>query len=338
MKILLAQLAAHLKQTLAPLYVICSDEILLAEEAVNLIQQQVKYEERLFISVDPGHDWGQTFFANVYEQSLFSEKRLLIFSIANKFTQANGKFLQDYAENPTQDTTVILRLPMLEKKIEQTTWFKALEKNSVILTIWPIKKEELSGWIMQRAKKVGFTMTINAANLLAEQVEGNLLAAAQEIEKIFLLLDNHNKNTPVGEQLIMQLNTDNARFDLFDLVESALSGNHKRSLTILSHLAAEATEPTLILWAITRELRMLIAMIEQTQRGIPLATLFKQFRIWENRASSIRTFLNKHSLTNTHHMLQHAAKIDRIIKGIAVGDVWQEFTDLIVYMGGKQCA
>jgi DNA polymerase-3 subunit delta len=190
--------------------------------------------------------------------------------------------------------------------------------------------EQLPQWILQRAKKKNIVLSTQAASWLAEQVEGNLLAAAQEIEKLTLL-----SGDKFDERSLDEIISNNARFDIFTLVDSALNGNAKRSLRIVNNLNEEDTEPTLVLWAITRELRTMADIIQQTQQGQPLASLFSKFRIWDKRQPGARAFIKRNTHMSCCDMLLAAAKIDRIIKGAESGKVWDELERLALKMAGS---
>ncbi|MHB1949223.1 MAG: DNA polymerase III subunit delta [Gammaproteobacteria bacterium] len=332
MKIAAHLLGQQLTKNLSPIYVVSGDEPLLTQEACDLIREAAiaaGFTERVRINVEPGADWGKAFYAYSQSFSLFATKRLLDLDLTTaKLNAASSKILQEYTQQPPSDTILLIRTNKLDSKTEQTSWYKALDKVSVIIPIWPITIEQLPAWILQRAKKLDLNITKSAAELLATLVEGNLLAAAQELEKLRLL----QLTEVIDHQTIENAISDHAHFDIFTLVDSALSGNTKRSLRILENLAAEDTEPTLILWAIARELRTLADMAKQIQQGIALGTLFPKFRIWEKRQPSVRAFLQRNKLENCWELLTNAAQIDRIIKGAETGNVWDALGQLVLKM------
>lgn len=354
MKLNAQQLAAHLSKNLAPIYIVSGDEPLLTQEALDLIRDaaiRAGFSERVRISVESGTDWGNLFYAHAQSFSLFSAKRILELDLTTvKLNAAASKILQEYAQKPPEDALLLIRANKLDSKTEQSQWYKALDKNSVIIPIWPIPIEQLPAWITQRAKKINLNITKGAAELLAELVEGNLLAAAQELEKLSLLqpgsaqasvTESHtlaqntqgklaNSSGMIDQQTIENAIIDNAHFDIFTLVDSALAGNCQRSLRILDNLAAEDVEPTLILWAFAREIRTLADMAKQIQQGISLASLFPKYRIWEKRQSPVRAFLQRHKLESCWKLQAHAANIDRIIKGAEIGNVWDALRQFIL--------
>lgn len=326
MKLALHQLNQHLEQQLAPVYVVSGDEPLLVQETLDLIRNVAKkngFSERERVQMDS--DWGKLFYSNTRSLSLFAAKRLLELDLTHtKLSSATSKVLQDYAQEPASDTLLLIRTQKLDSKSEQSSWYKALNKIGIMIPIWPIGIENLPTWIFQRASKLNLNITKKAAELLAMLVEGNLLAAAQELEKLRLLQNNH-----IDIDTIEKSVSDNAHFDIFALVDSALAGNRKRSLRILHNLKEEATEPTLILWALTRELRTLLEIFSELSKN-NLGALFSKYRIFEKRQTSVRAFLQRHKTESCYTLLANAATIDRLIKGAETGNVWDELEGLII--------
>lgn len=330
MKLSLQQLATHLTKPLAPLYLISGDETLLTQEAMDMIRtsaHQQGFAERVRISIDSPAEWSSALYSQSHNFSLFATKRLLELDLLTaKINAAAGKILQEYVQQSPADTILMIRTAKLDSKIESSSWYKALDKIGVMITVWPVSSEQLPAWITQRAKKLNLVLTQAATHLLAHQVEGNLLAASQELEKLSLL----QLSNPVNETQISECFADNAHFDIFALVDSFLVGNQKRSLRILRNLAAEDIEPTLVLWALTREIRTLANMSQQVEQGVTLSALFPKYRIWEKRQPLVRAFLQRNKRVNCWNLLVKAAQIDRIIKGAESGDVWREFEKFVV--------
>lgn len=335
MKLSYAQLSQHVTKSLAPLYLISSDEWLLAEEAMDTIRTaaiQAGFTERVKITPESNADWSELLYSNTHSLSLFATKKIIEINLTlTKLNSAHGKILAEYAAQPLSDTTLLIQTAKYDAKTEKSTWYQALEKNAVIIPIWPLTNEQLPLWIIQRAKKFNLTLNKPAADRLSALVEGNLLAAAQEIEKIALLQPSQE----ITPSLIDEAVTDSTRFDIFQLVDSALIGNIQRSIQIVRNLAAEGEEPTLILWALVREFRMLANMQQQQIKGITLGALFSQFRIWEKRQPGVRAFLQRHSLESCWEILKHAAHIDHLIKGAEKGNIWNELENLLLNISKK---
>lgn len=330
MKLSQQQLAPHLMKHLAPIYLIHSDELLLVQEAIDTIRTaayNAGFAERVLITAE-GNDWGKLIYANTRSLSLFSEKRILELNISHiKLNAANTKLLEEYAQNPNKNTLLILFSSKLDAKVEKSNWYQAIDKIGITLPIWPIQAEQLPLWIMQRAKKSNLSLTKECAEHLSRQVEGNLLAAAQEIEKLCLL-----QPSTLDANTIESILIDNAHFDVFHLVDSTLLGNKQRSLRILQTLANEDTEPTLVLWALTRELRTLSEILKKMKQGSSLSSLFAQYRIWEKRQPAVRAFIQRHSQQRCWDLLINSAQIDRIIKGVELGNIWDSLEDLVIQL------
>ncbi len=335
MKLSYAQLAQHLSKSLAPIYLVHGDELLLVEETMDAIYkaaQAVGYTERISIT-DTGTDWAKHLYTDTHSISLFAQKKIIYLNLNHiKLNAANGKILEEYAHQPVSDTIMMIHSTKLDNKMEKSSWYKAIEKQGVIITIWPMTPDQMPAWIAQRAKKINLNLTKQDAEWLASQMEGHLLAAAQEIEKLSLLQPNGTLNN----QAIQTAVTDNARFDIFSLIDSALLGKTNRVLRILQNLADEDTEPTLILWALTRELRTLSELQKKIAEGSSLASLFSSFRIWEKRQPNVKAALQRHKKNDLWSLLIDAAKVDRIIKGAEVGNIWDELRNLVIKISNKE--
>lgn len=330
MKINYPQLETQLNKSLSPIYLVASDELLLVEEAASLIRQKAKaanFLERIVITIESNSQWEKTFLEATQSLSLFSNKRLIELNFLQvKLTATHGKFLQAYAEHPINDVIVLIRTQKIDAKTEKSAWFRALDPHMLFVAIWPIQATQLPQWIIQHAKKINCTLSTETAQLIAQQSEGNLLAASQEIEKM-ALLQLSDKSLTDKNSLSM---TDNACFNVFDLVESFIAKNSARALRILRNLIDEDVEPTFILWALTRELRMLSQMSEQLKQGVSFASLCQQFHIFEKRQASLRAFLNRVPTEMCYQLLLKTAEIDRLIKGAEKGNVFSAFENLIL--------
>jgi len=333
MKLTFSQLNTHLTKPLAPLYLVSSDELLLAQEALDSIRRAARqsgFTERLVISGETHTDWKELIYESTHTLSLFASQRLIEVRL-NKPNSASHKALEDYASHPIENTLLLIHTPKLDTKTTQSRWYQAIEKAGVVIPIWPITKEQLPEWIIQRAQPLKLVISPDAAKYLANLVEGNLLAAAQEIEKLALYF-SPTAATKISIAEIEAITADNSRFDIFNLIDCILSGDIKRSLHILENLQLEGVEPILILWAMTRELRMLAEISNRVKEGKTLSQLFTQFRIWEKRQALVRHFLQRHTTQDCWKLLLKSAKIDRIIKGAEKDLLLDKLQDLILMM------
>jgi len=320
MKVRPDQLNNHLQKQLADIYFICGDEPLQVMESADRIRLEARkrdYTEREVMDVDAQFDWNMLLDAG-NSLSLFSEKRILELRLpTGKPGKVGSQILQEYAQRPAEDAVLIISSGKLEGSAKNTKWFKTLDQQGVVIQCWPVNAEQLPAWINNRLQSKGIVADREAVQLLADRVEGNLLAAAQEVDKLFLL---HGAGKLNFEQTASAV-ADSARYNIYDLVDSALVGDVVRTARIIGGLKNEGIEPVLMLWALSREVRMLAQISEaNTSADAVMAKL----RVWENRKALIRKALSRHSSVRWKGFLKRCAKIDKVIKGVEQGRVWDE--------------
>ncbi|OOZ40900.1 DNA polymerase III subunit delta [Solemya pervernicosa gill symbiont] len=336
MKLRFDQLQANLSKGLAPIYLISGDEPLQIQEAADTIRQAVReagYSEREVMHVEKGFDWNSLAAASS-AMSLFAEQRLLDLRMPSgkpgKPGKPGGAALTEYAARPAEDTILLITSGKLDKSAQNSKWFKSLDRVGVTLQVWPIDIQQLPNWIARRMKQKGMSPTREVCSLIAERVEGNLLAADQEVEKLFLL---HGAGE-IDLATVSAAVADSARFDVYSLADSALLGNTARAVRILDGLRAEGVEPILILWALTREIRQLAKMAHELARGGSLNSLFSSYRIWQSRQPLLRSALKRHKVADWDAMLSACAHLDRVLKGAAQGSRWDELLQLTLRLTG----
>lgn len=320
MKVRPDQLNNHLQKQLADIYFICGDEPLQVMESADRIRLEARkrdYTEREVMDVDTQFDWNILLDAG-NSLSLFSEKRILELRLpTGKPGKVGSQILQQYAQRPAEDAVLIISSGKLEGSAKNTKWFKTLDQKGVVIQCWPVNAEQLPAWINNRLQSKGIVADREAVQLLADRVEGNLLAAAQEVDKLFLL---HGAGKLNFEQTASAV-ADSARYNIYDLVDSALVGDVVRTARIIGGLKNEGIEPVLMLWALSREVRVLAQISEaNTSADAVMAKL----RVWENRKALIRKALSRHSSVRWKGFLKRCAKIDKVIKGVEQGRVWDE--------------
>lgn len=320
MKVRPDQLERHLQNDLGVIYFICGDEPLQVMESADRIRVEARkrdFTEREVMDVDAQFDWNQLLDA-ANSLSLFAEKRILELRLpSGKPGKVGSKILQEYAQRPADDAILIISSGKLEGSSKNTKWFKTLDQQGIIIQCWPVNTEQLPGWINQRLQSKGIAADREAVQLLSDRVEGNLLAAAQEVDKLFLLYGAGKINFEQTASAV----ADSARFNIYDLVDSALAGDVARTARIIGGLKNEGVEPVLMLWALSREVR-LIARISEAAMSAD-AAMAKQ-RVWENRKALIRKALSRHSAARWKLFLKRCAKIDKVIKGVEQGRAWDE--------------
>lgn len=332
MKIYAEQLAAQLKKTLAPVYLISGDVPLLVQEAGDAVREAARKAgcmERIVMDVDRSFDW-QTLLQAGGEVSLFSESRLLELRMPTGKPGAEGsKALLAYLQQVGSDDILLIIAGKIDKAAMSSKWCKAVDKVGGIVQIWPPKLQEMPGWVRGRMQSCGLQPSPDAVSILVDRVEGNLLAANQEIEKLLLL---HGPGK-VDAELVLRSVVDSSRFDVYNLVDSALQGDVVRTTHILQGLRGEGVEPPVILWALAREIRML-ARISSESRMSSFEQLCRQHRVWAARKPLVQTALQRHRLVSWRAMLGRASSLDRMIKGVAVGNLWDELLQLSLMIAG----
>lgn len=321
MKLNLSQLDQHVTGKLAAIYLISGDDPIQKQEAIQLLRKSAKqagFTERTRLAPDSGLNEDQLYTA-LYSPSLTTDKSLLELDFRSKApAKAVAEIIGHYAENSSSTLLVIIDTAKLDDTVTRTAWYKAVEKCGVVVAIWPIPREQLPQWITARAKKYKLQMQHDAASLLADYVEGNLTAAAQAVEKIYLLKPEKSVDAATVQSIL----ADESRFTVFDLTDAMIGGDPARTLHILNTLREDGIEPVIVLWGVTRELRILADMLNQQQQGNPWDEIFKKHRIFPRRQAGIRRFLNKLSLKQCHDCLVQAADIDGILKGAQPGNGW----------------
>ncbi|WP_312913769.1 DNA polymerase III subunit delta [Stutzerimonas nitrititolerans] len=339
MKLSPAQLGKHLQGSLAPVYVVSGDEHLLCQEACDAIRaacRQQAFSERQVLSVESGFDWGQLLEAGA-NLSLFAEKRLLELRIPNgKPGDKGAAALLHYLARPAEDTVLLISLPKLDGSTQKTKWAKALidGKDVQFLQVWPVDAAQLPQWIRQRLSQAGLAADQEAVELIAARVEGNLLAAAQEIEKLKLLTEDGRVTADTVQAAV----ADSARYDVFGLIDAALQGHPEHSLRMLEGLRGEGIEAPVILWALARELRLLANIAQQYAQGVPLERAFGQARppVWDKRRPLVSKALQRHDVAGWQRLLMAAQLIDEQIKGQAEGDPWIGLSNLCLQLSGRR--
>jgi DNA polymerase-3 subunit delta len=320
-----------------PLYIVSGEEPLLIQEACDAIRAAVKaagFLEREVYPADNQFNW-HAVLESANSMSLFGDRKLIeIRQDKPKFDDAAKKALTDYLARPNPDTVILIILPKLEKAFTSSKWFTALENTAQHVQIWPMEIRELPAWIDARMRAHGMIPSRDAVKLLSERVEGNLLAASQEIEKLRLLAGTGN----IDAEAIANAVTDHARYNIYDLVDQAIEQQTEHALKMLYFCRASGEEPPVLLWAFAKELRTLTAMQYQAQKGVQLGKLLQDFRIWDKRKPVVQRALGKQPLANLEAAVQLISRIDRTVKGWAPGDAWEGIAALILLLGGHACS
>lgn len=327
MKITAQQLTQQLKQTIPPVIWISGDEPLLMLEAVDQIRAAARaagVTERQVFHADSSFDWNVLLDAN-QSMSLFGDRQLLEVRLSAKLKDDGRKALTTYASNANPDNVLLVQSERLEAAQSKAKWFNQVIDTGWWLPIWPIERHQLPGWLRQRLQGQGLSIDDDALALLADRVDGNLLAARQEIDKLLLLNDGQN----IDLDTVVQSVADSARYDIFDLSDAFLNGDLARSQRVLSGLAAEGVEAPIVLWVLSRELRHLVQLGEAQQSGQAIASVFKRLRIFDNRQGPYQQAIRRAGLDHWQQCLVRCSDIDATIKGRRAGDPWHALSVVI---------
>ena len=323
MRIAPAQLATHLRKQLAPIYLVFGEETLLAQEAADAIRgaaRQQGYSERETLTVETGFAW-HSLGQSAASSSLFAARRMIELRLGSaKPGDAGSKALTTYAARPANDALLLITADKLDAAQQKSRWFTALENVGVTVAAPLIGIQQLPQWIEQRMRQRGLQPNAAAVAAFSARIEGNLLAAAQEIDKLALLVSDR----ALTEERILEAVGDSARYSIYAFVDAALLGEAARVWRILDGLRAEGVEPVLINWALHREVRTLVALAHaRSQRQAPEA-IFSLYKVWEKRKPLLQKALQRSSLEQCRQLLQACANIDSSIKGAGGGNVWDQ--------------
>ena len=322
------ELERHLARSLAALYVVQGDEPLQSLEAADAIRAAARakgYAEREVLSAERGFDWNQLVVSGA-SLSLFSAKKLIELRISGGKPGTEGAAaIVQYCSALVPDVLTIVTLPKLDRRAQDTTWFRALTHSGVLINTFQVERAQLPQWIAARLARQKQKADRETLQFLADSVEGNLLAAHQEIQKLGLLF-------PPGELAFdpvcgAVLNV--ARYDAFKLNEAMLSGDKARLARMLDGLKSEGEAPPKILWVLSEEIRAVAKVQAGMAVGEDLQQLYRNNRVWGGvRQQLVAEAARRLKSAALGEALRHAARIDRTVKGLARGDVWDELLQL----------
>lgn len=321
------ELPRHLASGLKPLYVVYGDALLLVIEAADSIRAAARaagYAERETFIAEQHFKWGELR-NSAQSLSLFAERKVVDLRIpSGKPGVEGGQALQDYVAAMSPDVLTLITLPKLDKTAQNSKWFGALQQHGVVISAEDVPRNALPRWIAGRLKRQDQTADDATLDFLADRCEGNLLAAFQEIQKLALLFPAG----PLSFEQVKDAVMDVARYDIFKLAEAMLTGNAARYARILDGLRAEGTATVLVLWAVSEEIRTLGKVLLAAQRGGNLSNALREARVWGPRLGLIEHAARRYKFPHIERAMLHAARLDKIIKGLRQGDVWDELLQL----------
>ena len=324
----LEQLEAHLARELRPLYVIHGDEPLLAIEAADAIRVRARangFSERVVLAAERGFDWGELG-ASAASRSLFGDRKLIELRLASGKPGSDGaEAIEAFCAKLPPDTFTLVALPRLDKAGQASSWFKALERRGIVVNVYPVERARLPEWIAARLARQKQRAGAETLQFIADCVEGNLLAAHQEIQKLALLLPAGELEFDAVREAVLNV----ARYDAQKLTEAMLSGERARLARMLEGLRGEGEAPPRVLWIVAEEIRAIARVQQGLVAGRPLAELCREARVWgDARQSLVGKAARKFPRAALLATLQHAASVDRVVKGVAKGDAWDELLQL----------
>lgn len=339
MKLKVEQLSTHLRDKLSSCYLLSGDEHLLVDEAMDQIRAAARergFSAREVHVAGTGFDWAQLGVSGA-NLSLFAEKRIVEVRLpTGKPGRAGGQALIDFTKQIGPELMLIVSAPKLDRSTAASKWAKALDASGVSVQVWPVGVTELPGWIGERMRRVGLQPDRSAVAMIADRVEGNLLAASQEIEKLRLLLGPGK----VSAEDVGSAVANSSRYDVYKLVDAALAGDAARAIRILEGLRAEGVEPVIVVWSLTRELRSLSRLADLISQNLSLGQAMQKAGVWRNRQALVRGAVSRHRHEDLYRLLKACRHADAAAKGQAGGDPWQLAADIVmrIALAGRKAA
>lgn len=327
------QLSQHLQQGLKPYYIITGDDPLLAQEINDQIRRVAKangFDEREIHHADHAFDWNHLL-ESANALSLFTQRKIHELRIENgKPGDKGSKAVLTLLEQPNPDNLIVLILPRVDKAIQNSKWFKSIDKVGAIITHWPIERHQLPGWFQNRLKQNGMRADSDALNTLAERTDGNLLAAAQEVEKLKLIgLDRITLKDVDGSV------GDAARYDIFALSAAALKGESARALRIVDVLKGEGINALQPLAILSNDIRQLHSLVQLTATGMPVDKALQQLKVnWPQKQRQLKAAASRHTIKSVESCMTICRQIDLAGKGLLNDDPWRVLSELILGVSG----
>ncbi len=343
MRVAIQSLSASDNKELKPVYLLFGSEILLLEEASDALRKQARqqgYTERDSFVVEQGFDWG-ALLQSGSSMSLFDEKRLIELRMpTGKAGQIGSRILAELAENFPPDTLLMVICGPVDRAGQNQKWFKALDAAGISTEAREVKLADFPGWLSQRLRSKGLLADAQSIELLTHYFEGNLLAAAQEIDLLALNITSDNGVPADAKQQLAVLQSsvsDNSRFSVFSYLEACLSGDWQRTSRILDALRTEKDQSVFLIVMLSREVRRLTQMSAALAGGANKGQVFKQYRVWGADQNRIDGAIKRHGRDQWQRILQQIAKLDKIAKGRASSEgvsIWFDIEKLSMKICG----
>lgn len=330
MSLRVEQLAANLQRGLAPVYLIGGDEPLLLQECCDLVRQAAKtqgFVERELLQLDAKSDWSVLQHAG--SPSLFATQKIIDLRLkTGKPGTSGAKALKEWAEAPDPAIILMVSCEKWDASSRKSKWAAAMAKAGQQVDIYPINARDLPRWMEQRMRAQGLQPEPEVVALLADRLEGNLLAAKQEIDRLAVLKGSGS----VSIDDVMMAVADDSRFDAFALAEHMLSGNLRDGLRVVAGLKRLDSPLPLVVGALLRELKIVEAFRLAMRGGEQEGMVFRRLHVWQNRQASVRSAARRLDTRRLYQAFKQLALIDRQSKGRASGNPWQALDELLMML------
>ena len=342
MRVSLEELANRLRASganLPKVILLNGNEPLLVEEALDAAREVLReqgFTERLKYQLETGFDWGAITGVG-QAMSLFAERRIVELRVPKALGAPGTKAITEYCQNPAEDDILLILMPALDKRQRAAKWVSAIESIGWLADGYDISPQQFPAWLKKRIQSRSLRVEAGVIDMMVEQLEGNVMAAAQEIDKLQVLASDG----ALTLKLLTESLADQARFDVYALTDGCLLGDFPRVLRIKSRLQSEGIEPVIVVWALVREIRVLAAIAAGLQQGQNKGMLFKQNRIWNKREPAVNAALNRVSSSQWYELLEQAAHLDQTVKGQRyqeVGTLWYQIEQVCAGMCGIKLA
>jgi DNA polymerase-3 subunit delta len=335
MRVNAEQLAAQLQKGLLPVYLVFGDEQMLVEESADQVRQQARQlgaNERQVWHVEGRFDWSQIQWQE-QTMSLFDSQRLLEVRLPSGSPgKEGGEAFRRFVDNPPQDTTLLIISGKIDSRSQKSKWFTELDKAGATIPVWPVDITNLPRWITQRLKQRSLTSSPAVSSLIAERVEGNLFAAAQEIEKLVLLCPDGQ----VNEETVLASVADNARFQAFGLMDTVFKGQAAKIPRMINQLKSEGNDILAIFSAVSWSLHRMVDMAFELNQGAQIEQVFRAQKppVWDKAKPIMRQALERHEAKRWQQFLQQMAEIDQAAKGTVAKCPWTLLESLCLNVAG----
>lgn len=325
------QLPSMIAKATYPVYMVSGDEPLQQMESLDLIRSFLRkndFSEREILDVDAQFDW-QRLLDEAANMSLFATRRIVELRLPSaKPGKQGSQVLKDYLSRPPEDTVLIINAGKIDGNSKKSAWYKAVDQNGLVVQCWPVPVDKLSYWLQQRFKARDMDADSEVLAYISQHVEGNLLAADQEIEKLYLLL-GPGKITYAD---VAEAVTSQSRYSVFELVDMLLVGNTRRVIKIITGLKAEGVVPVVVNWALAKDIRLL-AQVSQDASSADY--MLKRSGVWQSRVTMFKSCMSRHTQRSFQLMLKRCSHIDAASKGMIDTNVWDDIESLCVRLAAS---